>query len=70
MPRKKEKPEIPIWEKSILTIEECAAYPGIGMRKLRFMTNEPDCKFVIWIGNKKMVVRKKLDEYLDSAYSI
>lgn len=70
MPRKKEKLEIPVWEKAILTIEECAAYTGLGTRKLRYMTNEPDCKFVIWVGNKKMVVRKKLDEYLDSAYSI
>ena len=30
-----EKKEIPIWEKANLTIEEAAAYFGIGTNKLR-----------------------------------
>ena len=32
--------EIPIWEKSNLSLEEVAAYSGIGVNKLREMTNE------------------------------
>ncbi len=32
--------EIPIWEKSNLTLEEAAAYSGIGINKLREITNE------------------------------
>lgn len=35
--------EIPIWEKSNLTLEEAAAYSGIGINKLREITNEPNC---------------------------
>ena len=62
--------EVPINEKVLLTLEECTAYTGIGFLKLRKLTNEPNCPFVIWVGSKKMVNRKKLDEYIDSAYSI
>ena len=29
--------EVPIWEKSNLTLEEAAAYSGIGITKLRTM---------------------------------
>ena len=32
--------EIPFWEKSNLTLEEAAAYSGIGVNKLRELTNE------------------------------
>ena len=34
------KKEVPIWEKSNLTLEEAAAYSGIGINKLREITNE------------------------------
>lgn len=70
MPRRKEPVEIPIWEKAIISMEEATAYTGIGARKLRNMTNEPDCDYVIWIGPKKMINRKKLDCFLDTAYSV
>ena len=43
--------EVPIWEKSNLTIEEAAAYFGIGIHKLRKMTDKDDCCFVLWIGS-------------------
>lgn len=39
--------EIPIWEKSNLNLEEAAAYSGIGINKLREITNEDRCKFVL-----------------------
>ena len=32
--------EVPIWEKSNLSLEEAAAYSGIGINKLRELTNE------------------------------
>ncbi len=62
--------EIPIWEKSNLTIEEAAAYSGIGVNKLRKMTDREDCPFVLWIGTKRLIKRKKLDEYIEKSYSI
>lgn len=49
--------EIPIWEKSNLSLEEAAAYSGIGINKLREITNEDRCKFVLWVGNKRLIKR-------------
>ena len=62
--------EVPIWAKSNLTIKEAAEYSGIGMNKLRALTDDEDCQFVLWIGTKRLIKRRKLDEYTDKAYSI
>ena len=62
--------EVPIWEKSNLTLEEAAAYFGIGMNKLRSMTEDESCPFVLWNGCKRLIKRRKLDEFLENAYSI
>jgi len=64
------KPEVPVWEKTLLTLEEAAAYTGIGICKLRDMTNVKNCKFVVWNGSKRMIKRRQIDEYLANAYSI
>jgi len=61
---------IPLWEKSNLTLEEAAAYSGIGINKLREISDEENCPFVLWVGNKRLLKRKKLDKFLDDAYSI
>lgn len=66
----RKKLEIPIWEKSNLTIEEAAKYSGIGIIKLREMTERSDCPFVLWVGRKRLVKRREFDEYIDSMYSI
>ncbi|MBQ8814615.1 MAG: transposase [Lachnospiraceae bacterium] len=52
---------IPIWEKANLTLEEAAAYSGIGINKLRELTNEKNCDFVLWVGNKRLIKRRKFD---------
>lgn len=62
--------EVPIWEKSNLTLEEAAAYSGIGINKLRKLTESENCQFVLWIGSKRLIKRKRLDEYIDRAYSL
>lgn len=62
--------EIPIWEKSNLNLEEAAAYSGIGINKLRVITDREDCSFVLWVGSKRLIKRKKLDEYIENVYSI
>lgn len=60
----------PLWEKSNLTLEEAADYSGIGINKLRTLSDREDCPFVLWVGNKRLLKRRKLDEYLDDSYSI
>lgn len=62
--------QIPLWEKANLTLEEASAYSGVGINKLRELTNEESCSFVLWNGSKRLIKRKKLDEYLSKAYSI
>ena len=62
--------EVPIWEKSNLTLEEAAAYYGIGIGKLREITNDERCRFVLWVGNKRLIKRRLFDEYIESCYSI
>lgn len=62
--------DIPIWEKSNLTLEEAAAYSNIGIGKLREITNDEGCKFVLWVGNKRLIKRRQFDTYLSTAYSI
>lgn len=64
------KYEVPIWEKANLTIEEAAAYFGIGMNKLRAMTEDENCKFVLYVGTKRLIKRRLFEQYLEQAYSI
>ena len=64
------KNEVPIWERTALTLEEAAAYSGIGVGKLRQISNDQRCDFVLWNGRKRVLKRRKLDEYLEQAYSI
>ena len=64
------KREIPLWEKSNLTLDEASAYFGIGINKLRELTDERNCRFVLWCGSKRLIKRELLDEYLAKTYSI
>ena len=61
---------VPIWEKANLSMEEASAYFGIGINKLREMTNDSNCPYVLWNGNKRMIKRKALEKFLEAAYSI
>ena len=47
--------EVPIWEKSNLTLEEAAAYSGVGINKLRSLSDHERCQFVLWIGSKRLI---------------
>ena len=62
--------EVPIWEKSNLTLEEAAAYSGIGINKLRTLTDNEQCQFVLWVGSKRLIKRRKLDEYTEKMFSL
>ena len=53
--KQKEKIQIPIWEKANLTIQEAAVYFNIGEKKLREMSNNPKCKFALFVGNKCLI---------------
>lgn len=62
--------EVPIWEKAALTLEEAAAYSNIGVNKLRDLTNEKNCSFVMWVGSKRLIKKRQFDKFIDEAYSL
>ncbi len=62
--------EVPIWEKSNLTLEEAAAYSGIGINKLRDLTGRQNCQFVLWVGSKRLIKRRLFDKFIEQEYSI
>ncbi len=62
--------KVPIWEKLNLTVEEAAEYSNIGVNKIREISNDDNCSFVLWIGNKRLIKRRKFDEYIERAYSL
>lgn len=56
--------------KTNLTLEEAAAYSGIGVGKLRELTNEKDCNFVLWVGNKRLIKKRLFDNFIEQMFSI
>ncbi len=61
---------IPIWEKMLLSTDEAMEYTCIGRDKLRELSESSCQDCVVWIGRKRLFKRKKLEEYLEQAYSI
>ena len=61
---------VPIWEKSNMTLAEAADYSGVGINRLRTLSDDKNCPFVLWVGSKRLIKRRKLDEYLERQFSI
>lgn len=61
---------VPIWRKSNLTLQEAALYSGIGINKLRELSDTEDCSFVLWNRSKRLIKREELDKYLNKSHSI
>ncbi len=70
MANERKELNVPIWEKSHLTVDEAAAYSGVGRNKIRELSDKADCNFVLWVGNKRLIKRKLFDEFLGNSYSI
>lgn len=62
--------EIPIWEKSNLTIREAAEYSNIGINRIEKQLKKPNCKFVLYVGKKKLVKRREFDKSLSDTVEI
>lgn len=52
-------------QKYNLTIKEATEYFSIGENKIRELIKEKDCDFVLYVGKKALIRRKKFEEYLD-----
>ena len=49
---------------------EAVNYTGIGRDKLYEITEREDCDFVLWVGSRRLLKRKKLEEYIERAFSL
>ena len=68
--RKSEKKKlIPLWERALLTLDEASAYTGIGIHNLKKLAREEE-GLIIWVGNKRLFKRKRLEEILENIQSI
>ncbi len=60
-------PDVPIWEKYTLTIEEAARYFRIGEKKPRKLAEEnPDASWLIMNGNRVQIKRRQFEKVIDS----
>ena len=53
-----------------LSIEETAAYTGIGRDTIYKLIKQDDCNFTLRVGKRTMIKRKRFEEYLEKLYSI
>ena len=60
-------PDVPIWEKYTLTIEEAVKYFRIGEKKLRKLAEEnPDANWLIMNGNRIQIKRRQFEKVIAS----
>ena len=56
--------QVPIPQKLTLTIKEAAEYSNIGINKLSLLLKQPNCPFVLYVGNKKLVKREAFEHFI------
>lgn len=61
--KQKEKYKFQFGKKQILQSKRLLYTSTLG-KKLREMSNNPKCKFALFVGNKCLIKRKSLEEYL------
>jgi hypothetical protein len=45
-------------------------YSNIGINRLRDISDEQNCPFVLWVGSKRLIKRKQFDAFMEKSYSI
>ena len=60
----------PIEHKLCLSIPEAAEYSNIGENKISKLLRLPNCPFVLYVGNKKLVKRRDFENYINSNFEI
>ena len=65
-----EMEKVPIPQKLALTIREAAEYSNIGINKIDAMLKQPNCPFVLYVGNQKLVKRREFEDFIRSQLTI
>ena len=64
------KDKLPVSEKYTLSVIEAAQYFGIGINKMRRLAEENLGDFAVYSGNRYLIIRSKLEEFLQKTSSI
>ncbi len=57
--------------KYYLTVEEAASYFNVGTKRIISLLESPEgAELMLMVGVKRLVKRKKMEQYLDTVYSI
>lgn len=67
---KNESNLVPVWEKANLTLNEASEYFGIGVNKIRELTDDDNSPYVLWVGRKRLIKRERFGEFLAEAFSV
>ena len=57
-------------QKYTITTKEASVWSGIGINRLRDIMNDPDCPFVLRVGNRKLVKKEIFKNWLDMQWSV
>ena len=60
----------PVSEKYTLSVIEAAQYFGIGINKMRRLAEDNIGVFAVYSGNRYLIIRSKLEEFLQKTSSI
>jgi len=56
---------IPFWKKLLLSVEEAAAYSGIGENKIRYYIKEnKHADFILWVGSHAKIKRPQFEKFI------
>lgn len=61
---------VPIWERTTLSMAEASQYTKIGINKLYELTEKEDCDFALWVGSRRLIKRKKIEEFIGRTFSL
>lgn len=57
-------------EKYYLTVKEATMYFSIGENTIRRLMADPECNFVLKVGNKRLIKKHMMEKYLDDRVEI
>ena len=61
---------VPIWQKINLTVNEAAELSNIGINRIYELLKTPNCDFVLHVGAKQLIKRKKFEQYLETVFEV
>lgn len=65
-----EEKSLPISEKFTLTIKEASMYFSIGVKKMRRLAEDNLDDFAVYSGNRYLIIRTKIEEYIQKTSSV